>query len=94
MKDSILLIIKSIVFTLIYNLVIAVGTFYVLILFEAFISYTNLVHYVISAIVIAFNVYLFFFFFPKFVDEKYSKKLIIPLSIVLFIYSTVIAIIW
>ncbi len=94
MKKNILLIIKSVVLTLIYNLVIAVCSSYALILSQSFTNNTNILHIVISVLVIALNVYLFFFLLPKIVGEKYSKKLIIPLSVVLFICSAVVAIIW
>ena len=58
------------------------------------IGESGIIHFIFSAIVILLNIFLFFVLYPKYVDEKYSKKLIIPLSIVLFIYSAVIAIIW
>ena len=93
MKDNILLIIKSVIFTLIYNLVIAV-LFTITQILTQDIGDDNLIHFLFSSIVIIFNIFLFFVLYPKYADEKHPKKLIIPLSIALFIYSAVIAIIW
>ena len=78
---------------MIYNLIVAV-LYTVTMLFTKDVADSEIIHFIFSGIIILFDILLFFIIYPKFVDEKHSKKIIILLSIVLFIYSTIIAIIW
>ena len=93
MKKKIILIIKSVIVTLIYNLMVALITFPILLVADGHDCFT--VVKIIQVIVLTvINAVLFFGFFPIMIDENYPKKLVIVLSIIFFIFSTIIAILY
>ena len=92
-KQNILLIVKSVFVALVYNLIVSLITFPILLVADNS-GLFMIIKVIIVIILSIINVFLCFVLYPRLISENYNKKLVVVLSIIMFLYSTVIAVVF